>query len=104
MSYGIDKKLGGDSKENVAWMEKCVAKVEATGKPKSSAIAICKSQLSKNKTSDSSVETDVINLENIVRNQYIRKSMLTGRTYHQAKAEYESRLAKVDFDLNYLFD
>ena len=55
MPYGVDKDLGGDSKENVSWMEKCVTKVQGTkgkdGKPlsKDAAIAICKSTMKKSK-------------------------------------------------------
>lgn len=47
--YGIDKDLGGDSKENDSWMEQCVQKVMKKGKDKSSAIAICKATLRKSK-------------------------------------------------------
>jgi uncharacterized protein YoaH (UPF0181 family) len=47
--YGIDKSLGGDSKENDSWMEQCVQKVMKTGKDKGSAIAICKITLRKSK-------------------------------------------------------
>lgn len=53
MPYGVDKKLGGDSKENTNWMEKCVNSVggknSRTGKPytKGEKIAICKSQMKK---------------------------------------------------------
>jgi hypothetical protein len=50
MPYGVDKKLGGDSPENVKWMENCVAAVVQTGKSKQSAIAICKTQLAKKKS------------------------------------------------------
>lgn len=49
MPYNIDKDIGGDSPENVKWMEKCVKKVMATGKPKENAIAICKVTLQKSK-------------------------------------------------------
>lgn len=101
MPYGVDKNLGGDSKENDAWMERCVSRVEGGGKSKSSAIAICKAQMRKKKTSNSEVETDILNLENIIKNQTIAKLMKTeGRSYSQANAEYEALLAKYDFDFN----
>lgn len=51
MPYGIDEKLGGDSKENDAFMESCVARISGnnprTGKPytKGEKIAICKTAL-----------------------------------------------------------
>lgn len=47
MPFGVDKDLGGDTKKNDAWMEKCVQKVMATGKDKGSAIAICKASMKK---------------------------------------------------------
>jgi hypothetical protein len=47
MPYGVDKEQGGDSKENDTWMETCVKKVMKQGKDKGSAIAICKTTLSK---------------------------------------------------------
>jgi len=56
MPYGIDKKQGGDSPENVKWMENCVSgkmgqKNPRTGKnfTKSEAIALCKYILKKKK-------------------------------------------------------
>lgn len=49
MPYGIDKHMGGDTKENDTWMENCVKKVMKQGKNKSSAIAICKTTLAKTK-------------------------------------------------------
>lgn len=65
MPYGIDKKIGGDSEQNVSWMERCVGKISGTnkrtGKPytKGEKIAICKSQMKKNKSKSSeSVEID----------------------------------------------
>lgn len=106
MPYGVDKKLGGDSKENDAWMERCVSSVmEKSGRSKSSAIAICKSQMRKSRNDKAEAETDVINLENILRNQFIKKIMKAEKkTFAQANAEYEAILAKYNFDLDLLFD
>jgi hypothetical protein len=79
MPYGIAPEQGGDSKENDAFMEKCVAGVMKSGKDKSSAIAICKSTLKKKKNSKS--ELDFILDEEIIKRvedykeQYIRKTM-----------------------------
>lgn len=56
MPYGIPKELGGDSPENIEWMENCVLKVMKTGKNKSSAIAICKATLEKVKGDTSKAE------------------------------------------------
>lgn len=42
MPYGFAKKLGGDTPATDAKMEACVARVQAEGHDKSSAIAICK--------------------------------------------------------------
>jgi hypothetical protein len=54
MPYGLPKEVGGDSPANVKWMEKCVSDVQKQGKSKSSAVAICKSQLIKSKSKDKS--------------------------------------------------
>jgi ribosomal protein S7 len=54
--YGVDKDLGGDSKPNDAWMERCVTRVMKSGKDKSSAIAICKSTMKKSKDNHSEAE------------------------------------------------
>lgn len=43
MPYGIKD----ETTEQTKWMEKCVTKVMKSGKDKSSAIAICKTQLKK---------------------------------------------------------
>jgi hypothetical protein len=56
MPYGVDKKLGGDSKPNDAWMERCVTRVMKTGKDKGSAIAICKATMKKSKDKDTEAE------------------------------------------------
>jgi hypothetical protein len=68
--YGTDKKLGGDSKENVEWMEKCVSGISGknsrTGKPYSEGekIAICKSQHKKSKESKSELsEQEVLSVQ-----------------------------------------
>ncbi len=45
MPYGIPKKEGGDSKQNVKDMETCVSSVMKKGKSKDSAIVICKSSM-----------------------------------------------------------
>lgn len=45
MPYGIKN----ETPEQTKWMEKCVSKVMKTGKDKDSAIAICKSQLTRSK-------------------------------------------------------
>jgi len=51
MPYGIDQNLGGDSEENIQWMEHCINQVmnKSKVKDKSTAIAICKAQLRKSK-------------------------------------------------------
>lgn len=46
MPYGVPKSKGGDSKENVAKMERCVASIMRKQQiSKSRAIAICKDSL-----------------------------------------------------------
>lgn len=49
MPYGLPKAKGGDTAANDAWMERCVTRVQASGKSKLSAILICKAQFSKRK-------------------------------------------------------
>lgn len=55
MPFGMDKSLGGDSPENVKWMEGCVKAVKGQkgkdGKPmkEGTAIAICKATFRKHK-------------------------------------------------------
>jgi hypothetical protein len=65
MPYGIPKDIGGDSPENIEWMENCVEKVEPKMKgrkdPKGSAIAICKTALMKSKGKNKEAST-LINL------------------------------------------
>ena len=57
MPYGIDKKYGGDTPENIKWMDECVDSVMKSGKEKPSAIAICKAQFKKMMESESAVWT-----------------------------------------------
>lgn len=47
MPYGISKKVGGDTPNTDAKMERCVAQVQAKGEDKVSAIRICKAQIEK---------------------------------------------------------
>ena len=54
--YRVDKDIGGDSDENVSWMENCVKKVMKTGKDKGNAVAICKATLKKTKGNKSKAE------------------------------------------------
>lgn len=62
MPYGVDKQQGGDSPENVSFMEKCVKGIggtnKRTGKPYSEGekIAICKTALKNKKSKSASVE------------------------------------------------
>lgn len=47
--YGLPKKKGGDTAASDAWMQRCIADVQAKGGTKLRAILICKSQFSKRK-------------------------------------------------------
>ena len=49
MPYGVAKKLGGDTAANDAWMQKCMADVQAKGHSKLSSILICKATMAKKK-------------------------------------------------------
>jgi hypothetical protein len=103
MPYGVDKSIGGDNESNDKWMESCVSKLE--GKyGKSSAVAICKSQLKKKHESKSSFENTDVDLDVLgtflaKQSQYVSKAMQTGRTHMQALADFESYLAKLDYNL-----
>jgi len=103
MPYGVDKSLGGDSKENVAWMERCVDSVMKTGKPKSNAVAICKSQLRKKKEKNSSLEDvnidiDIITKFDAYKKQYISKARNTlDVDLATANAMFDVHLARNNF-------
>lgn len=47
MPYGIAKSAGGDSAANDARMERCIKELTSQGKPKLTAILICKSSVQK---------------------------------------------------------
>jgi len=47
--YGLSKKIGGDTAANDALMERCIKDVMAQGKPKLTAILICKASIQKSK-------------------------------------------------------
>lgn len=47
MPYGLAKSAGGDSAANDARMERCVSELVKSGKPKLTAILICKSSIQK---------------------------------------------------------
>ncbi len=110
MPYGVDKKLGGDSKENDAWMERCVTSVMKGGKEKSNAIAICKSQMKKmhekkeNKAGldEIVIDYDIITRADTIRNRVIRQLMQKGNTFEDAKALYGGLLARSNYDLDAL--
>lgn len=104
MPYGIDKKLGGDTKENDSWMERCVSKVEAnlpaSRKDKhGSAIAICKAQMKKSKKAgfiyeeDIFVEPEVVASFESFREQWIKKTMNTGKSFIESNELFNSYLA-----------
>lgn len=45
MPYQLPDTIGGDSKENTAWMDECIKKLSEKGYSKQDSIAICKSTL-----------------------------------------------------------
>ena len=110
MPYGVDKKQGGDSKENDTWMEKCVGSISGTnkrtGKPytEGEKIAICKAQLSRTKSKAEFTEVDPEILDMFLNNRdaCIRKLMSLNKTFAQAESEYDSLLAKSNYDINTL--
>lgn len=54
MPYRIPREYGGDSEENVKWMEHCVSSVMNTGKDKTTAIKICKAKFIEKKNKKAS--------------------------------------------------
>jgi len=106
MPYGVDKKLGGDSKENDSWMEKCVAgingKNKRTGKPytKGEKIAICKAQLKKSKSELATVDELLFTQLEQAKERYITSTAgALNISRETAEAMYEIHLIKN----NYLF-
>lgn len=111
MPYGLSPKVGGDSKDNDSWMEKCVSGISGTnkrtGKPysKGEKIAICKAQLDKNKSKSSilddeaKVEDDVIAGFLQYRDTYIRKMMSALKISEEtAVSMFDVNLARNNFD------
>lgn len=113
MPYGVDKKKGGDSPSNVKFMEKCVAGISGTNKrtgksyTKGEKVAICKSQLKKNKSKASlefkGVDFDVLAKYLANRAMFLHKKMKEeGLTFSQAESLFEATLARIDFDIDRL--
>jgi len=116
MPYGVDKKIGGDSPENDAWMERCVGSDfgtnKRTGKPytKGEKIAICKTQLRKHKEKNSSldiIEIDpevIASIEDGIYNYALRLTK-SGRVKNLSDAlDYSSlMLEKANYNIDYLW-
>lgn len=104
MPYGVDKKQGGDSPENVSWMERCVKSVMSKNSKlsKGSAIAICKTQLSKTKDKKSEIlfDPDILQAHSMIKAQFISKKMRDGVSYTDASALFDIELAKNNFDIS----
>jgi hypothetical protein len=110
MPYGIDSKHGGDSPENVSWMERCVNGIKGvnkrTGKPykEGEKIAICKTQLARNKEKKADLnleitfDMDIVDRFITYRAQYIAKKQLAGLTATQAVSQFEADLARNNFN------
>ena len=95
MPYNVDKKSGGDSSKNTAFMEKCVGAISGTnkktGKPytKGEKIAICKAQLSKQSNSSfEGIDEDILERIDNIRRFYIRQAIAT----NLAQNEWEATL------------
>jgi len=105
--YGVDKNQGGDSPDNVSWMERCVESVMKKNSKlsKGSAIAICKTQLKRTKDKDAEIsfDKDILERHTLMKAQFISKQMREGKTFEQAYAKFDAVLAQVDFDLNNLY-
>jgi hypothetical protein len=103
MPYGIPKSRGGDSKENVGKMEKCVNDIHGTNKKtgksytKGEKIAICKAQLFGDKKS-------ALEAYDRISSQYIDRAVRSGkaRGVNEAFAQLESALSRSNYDINLL--
>jgi hypothetical protein len=67
MPYSVSKRSGGDSSGNDAWMERCVAKVQAGGQSKESAIRICKANLERHKGTVREIHSGLLKLKGAKR-------------------------------------
>jgi hypothetical protein len=103
MPYNVDRSLGGDDEKNTSFMERCVTRVQDSGKDKPSAIAICKAQMKKSKEKKSEldwnddspieIEAEVLNRYTSFREQWIRKSMQMGKSFQEASYLFEAYLS-----------
>lgn len=119
MAYGIDKDMGGDSPGNTKWMEKCVDAITGTNKrtgetyTKGEKIAICKSQLKRNKSKaaivtmkmmedmdDVKIDDDTSDEMDSKMETCIRREFGKGKSMAEAKAYCHDKLEKSDFDLD----
>jgi hypothetical protein len=95
MPYGVDKDIGGDSPENMKFMESCVADIKGvnkkTGKPytKGEKIAICKAQLKKSSNASyTKVDEDIFEKIDNIRRFYIKQAI----DQNLAKNEWEATI------------
>lgn len=105
MPYNVDKKDGGDSKENTNWMERCKKKVMSSGKDESSAIAICKAQLSKKKSSVDEAEIEIdaevlVNYETYRRKWILREMQKYQVPFQKAASHFEIYLTLNNYILD----
>ena len=96
----MPKDMGGDSKENTAWMENCVSRVMDKNKmDKSRAVAVCKSTFMKmhDSKSEESAMAESLRLESFELQYFIKGT--PGKTYNQLLGEYSAYLARKEFNL-----
>lgn len=101
MPYGLPKDIGGDSPSNNKWMENCVSKVSKT-KAKSSAIAICKAQITKDKRKNKNAEfkladSYIINQFSSFKYSFIKDKMNSGLNFKQANDLFFKSLIKDNY-------
>jgi len=99
MPYGLPKDIGGDSPSNVQWMHNCIKK---TGKEGSSAIAICKAQLIKERRKNSKSEFDRVDQEILTtflnkRFMFIKNKMSEGYNFKQAKNLFNKKIIEDNY-------
>ena len=101
MPYGLPKDIGGDSPSNIKWMENCISKLSKT-RGKSSAIAICKSQLiktrRKNKKSEfEDIDLKIVNDYLLSKHIFIKNEMRKGYNFKQANDLFFKSLIKDNY-------
>lgn len=99
--YGVEKHIGGDSKENTKYIEDCVNGISGenkkTGKPytKGEKIAICKASM-KNKES----ELTEAEIEIVITQYYVLKNKLANKLARTIPISAEDSITQAEYLLS----